>query len=110
MPGAYKVTARLGPRVTKTRHATFDEALAAIDAQLGGAGGEPERRVLGRTYAPVGQVAGRFEIRGPGGVRGGVDVRGDGSAEAYRGWVRKEVVAAEAGERAVDTLRRALSA
>jgi hypothetical protein len=41
-------------------------------------------------------------------VRGGVDVRGDGSAEAFRGRIRKHVVAREPGETAVDALRRAL--
>jgi hypothetical protein len=47
-------------------------------------------------------------VRGPG-VRGGIDVRGDGSAEAYRGWLRKRLVEARKGESAVDALRRALS-
>jgi hypothetical protein len=54
-------------------------------------------------------VAGRFELRGPDGVRGGIDVRGDGSAEAYTGWVRKQLVEQRAGESAIDSLRRALS-
>ena len=53
------------------------------------------------------QVAGRFELRGPG-VRGGVDLRGDGSAEAYTGRIRKAVVPREGHETAVQALTRAL--
>lgn len=64
--------------------------------------------MLGREYDPVRQVAGRFELRGPG-VRGGIDVRGDGSAEAYRGWIRKQLVERRDGESAVAALRRALT-
>jgi hypothetical protein len=66
--------------------------------------------VLGREYDAVRLVAGRFELRGPGGLRGGVDVRGDGSAEAYTGRVRKQLVAREHGETAVQALWRALRA
>jgi hypothetical protein len=52
-------------------------------------------------------VTGRFELRGPG-VRCGVDVRGDGSAEAYTGRIRKVPVAADPGETAVQALERTL--
>ena len=65
--------------------------------------------MLGREYAPGGQVSGRFELRGPG-ARGGVDVRGDGSAEAFTGWVRKAVVVPEGRETAVQALGRVLRA
>lgn len=104
----FTVTARIGPEVTSSRHGSLDEALDAIAAAMGGTGRERERHVLGRRYEPVGQVAGRFELRGPGGVRGGIDVRGDGSAEAFRGRIRKVVVAAGHGETPLDALRRAL--
>ena len=72
-----------------------------------GADPAPRREVLGREYAPERQVAGRFELRGPG-ARGGVDVRGDGSAEAYRGWIRKQLIGQRDGESAVQALARAL--
>jgi hypothetical protein len=36
-------------------------------------------------------------------------VRGDGSAEAYKGVIRKQVVEQRDGESAIDALRRALT-
>jgi len=106
--GAFRLTARVGPEVRREKHASLDAAIASLRARIGDVGRAPERKVLGRDYSPGAQVAGRFEVRGPGGVRGGIDVRGDGSAEAYRGRIRKQVVEREPGESAVDALRRAL--
>lgn len=63
--------------------------------------------MLGREYAPDRQVAGRFELRGPG-ARGGIDLRGDGSAEAFTGRIRKRPVERADGETAVEALARAL--
>ena len=104
----FKLTSRVGPKVEKARFATLDEALAELERRVDRPGREPRRRALGREYDPVQQVAGRFELRGPGGLRCGIDVRGDGSAEAYRGRVRKQLVEQVPGETAVDALRRAL--
>jgi hypothetical protein len=64
--------------------------------------------VLGREYAAQDQVAGRFEVRGPG-VRGGMDVRGDGSRVAYTGRIRKAVVEPRSGESVLAALGRTLS-
>jgi hypothetical protein len=104
----YKLLLRLGPQVEKARFATLEEALAGIAERVPSVARRGPRNAFGREYEPVKQVAGRLELRGPGGVRGGVDVRGDGSAEAYTGWVRKQLVEREDGESPIDALRRAL--
>ena len=61
-------------------------------------------------------LAARLEIAGPHGrgrgrgvVRGGVDLRGDGSAEAFTGRLRRAVVERRDGESASQALARALS-
>ena len=64
--------------------------------------------MLSRDYEPIKQVAARGELAGPGRVRAGVDLRGDGSAEAYTGRWRKQLVDRHPGETAYDALRRAL--
>lgn len=105
----FTLVTRVGPRVAKTGFGTLDAALDGLRAALDGADTAvaPERSVLGRSYAPGVQVSGRFEIRGPG-VRGGVDVHGDGSLVAYTGRIRKTLVAPASGESVLDALERAL--
>lgn len=110
------LTLRCGPRVERDG---FDSPVAALDAleqrldALSAAGatrGTIDLRV--RTFTPVAQVVARAEVSGPGrwrpAVRGGVDLRGDGSLEAYVGRAQKALLAPENHESCFDALRRAI--
>jgi hypothetical protein len=108
---AYKLTVRQRGGTERERFAALDDALAALEARLDdlapGARRHAEHALV-REIDPVQQVALRGEIAGPG-VRGGVDVRGDGSAEAFTGRWRRVLVEREPGETAYDALRRAFA-
>jgi hypothetical protein len=114
LAGSYRVTVRRGGRVERSRFETLDLALAELES-LGRelehtARTKPvDTKLMGR-YEPVQQVAARLELSGPGRLRGGVDVRGDGSAEAYTGRLRRRLVDQRGKESAYDALRRALAA
>ena len=107
---AYRLTVRRRGRTERERHGSLPEALAALEARLDDLAPRERRgteRALARELEPVKQVAVRGEVAGRG-VRGGVDVRGDGSLEAYTGRWRRTLVVPEPGETAYDALRRAL--
>jgi hypothetical protein len=115
MAERWKLTLRRGPKVTIERFDALDAALDAMERQLDGLDGAAVRgpaRVFHREIAPEAQVATRAAIAGPqrmlARVHGGVDLRGDGSAEAWSGRVNKQVVERRDGESAVAALRRAL--
>jgi hypothetical protein len=115
MPSHWTLTVRNGPRVERMRFDTLGETLHALEHRLEELAPGARRRALqvaGRRYDPARQVAVRAEVTGPGGAwsrpRGGVDLRGDGSAEAYTGRLRRTLVRLRAGESAYDGLRRAL--
>jgi len=61
-----------------------------------------------RRIEPVQRVIARLELRGPRRLRAGVDVRGDGSAEAYTGRLRRQVVEQGVNQTAYQALRKAL--
>jgi hypothetical protein len=109
----YTLTIRSRAKVRKERYADLDAALAAVE-RLGrelsdGAAAEPVGGKLIRRIEPVQQVIGRIEIAGPGRLRAGIDVRGDGSSEAFTGRLRRALVDQRRGESAYDALRRALA-
>ena len=109
---AYKITVRVKAKVEHERAEDLDGALAALEgrgrelaaqAHVPAAGGTVVRR-----FEPVQQVFGRLELAGPRGMRAGIDVRGDGSVEAFTGRIRRKLVPQERGESAYDALRRVL--
>jgi hypothetical protein len=109
----YTVTARADAKVRKQRFDELDEALAALERIAGeladGAHARPAGGFLIRRLDPVQQVVGRIELAGPGRVRGGVDVRGDGSSEAFLGRVRRRLIEQQGRETPFDALRRVLA-
>jgi hypothetical protein len=109
----YTVTTRAGAKVKKRRHAELDEALRELEREgrelEQSADGPPEGGRLIRRLKPVQIVVARLELSGPGRVRAGVDVRGDGSSEAFTGRLRRRVLEQRGDESAYDALRRELA-
>jgi hypothetical protein len=102
---------RNGPRVEKHRAAGLDEALDLVEREGRVLAAGPRRRTVElrvRSISPQQQVSGRVELSGPG-VRAGVDVRGDGEAEAWTGRVRHQVIEQIDRESPYDALRRVLA-
>jgi hypothetical protein len=113
MAGDWTLTVRDGPRVERMRFDTLSETMDALEHRLDELTPGVRRRTIQvgrRRYDPASQVAVRAEVAGPGsmlrGVRGGVDLRGDGSAEAYTGRLKRTFVQLRPGETPYDGLRR----
>ena len=108
---SWRLTVRDGPRVAKLQAGSLDEALDLVEHEARALAAGPGRRTVdlrARTFTPQQQVAGRVELRGPG-VAAGVDVRGDGAAEAWTGRVRRRVVEQQERESPYEALRRVLA-
>lgn len=115
MSGTYRLLVREGPRVARARFGTLEEALDALDARVAQLATGSRRETIDlrvRRFEPVGQVVARAELSGPQRLfprlRAGVDVRGDGSAEAWTGRASRQVIEQRDGETPVAALRRAL--
>ena len=108
----YRITVRSGAKVRNERARGLDDALSAVERNgrdLEDGASAREVNALTRKFEPVQQVVGRIELAGPGRLRAGVDVRGDGSAEAFTGRLKRKLVEQRAGESPYDALRRELS-
>ena len=92
---------------------SLDAALGALESRArelaDGANAQTIDTKAFRKFEPIQQVVGRVEVSGPRGLRAGVDVRGDGSSEAFTGRVRRQLVEQRDGETAYDALRRTVS-
>ena len=109
----WTVRVRVGPKVERTRHELLHDAMREIERrghELEASADAKPRSPFGRTFEPVDQVVARIELSGPNRTRAGVDVRGDGSAEAFTGRLRREVIGQRKGESPYDALRRKLGA
>ena len=111
MGASYRVKIRNGPRVEKERFDDLDSALAAIESRGRELASDSRTDAFGgglvQRIEPVQQVTARIQLAGPSRLRAGIDVRGDGSAEAWTGSLRRSVIEQQRGESPYDALRRA---
>jgi hypothetical protein len=108
----YTVTVRKGPKVQHQRFDALGPALDSLEENLRALANTERRSTIDlryREFTPLQQVAARGELSGPRGLRAGIDVRGDGSAEAFTGRVRRRLVEQQDGESPYDALRRVLA-
>jgi hypothetical protein len=112
----WKLTERAGPKVRRSSFADMNRALDALESrgrELAESAPDEVVDVKYKRFEPAEQVVARLELAGPErfvpSVRAGVDVRGDGSVEAFRGRVRREIVAELRGESPYAALRRVLA-
>jgi hypothetical protein len=103
--------------VARNRFDTLEEALNALGTRARELSESAPRRVLDakiRRFEPVQQVVARLELAGPQrlspSVQAGIDVRGDGSTEAFLGRVRRRVVEPAGREDSYQALARAVRA
>jgi hypothetical protein len=113
----WRLTVRAEARVTRTRFDGLDEALQALQARALELSRDAPHRPVDvkiRQFDPVQQVSARLELAGPQRlspiVQAGVDVRGDGSTEAFLGRVSRRVVERRQGEDVYQALGRAVRA
>jgi hypothetical protein len=112
----WTLTVRAGSDVQRERFARLDGALDSLDAhvrRLAPTARREEASLLVRRIEPAAQVVARLELSGHEAERGrthaGVDLRGDGSTEAFTGRIRKQPIERREGESALDALRRELA-
>jgi len=109
---SWRVKVREGPRVERSSYDDAESALAAIEErgaklQDSARAGAIDLKV--RRFEPVQQVTARLELSGPGRLRAGVDVRGDGSVESWTGRLRRRLIEQRGGESAYAALRRQIA-
>jgi len=113
--GSWKLTVRSGARVERRRYDQLERALGVAEVRGTQLAREVPRRTVDLKFKriePRQQVAARIELAGPErvvpSVRAGVDVRGDGSSEAYVGRLRRQLIDPLRGETSWAALRRVL--
>lgn len=106
----YSLKTRCGARVERGRFGELGEALAVLERRGEELQDEANARTvdlkIARKFEPVQQVFARLELAGPDRLRVGIDVRGDGSVEAWTGRLRRRLIEQLEKESAYDALRR----
>jgi hypothetical protein len=109
----YTLVVRTEGKVRKTHYSALTEAVTELEREgrdlAAGAHERPQGGTIIRKLEPVQIVLARLELSGPRRLRVGVDVRGDGSSEAFSGRLRRRVLEQRDGESAYDALRRELT-
>ena len=112
---AWKLTVRAGPKVERSQYDRLEDALDALEARSKDLAHDATGKAVDlrfRRFEPAEQVVARIELSGPERlmprVRAGIDVRGDGSTEAYLGHVKRDVISERKGDTTYRALRRAL--
>ncbi|HEX3872610.1 MAG TPA: hypothetical protein VHW26_00585 [Solirubrobacteraceae bacterium] len=108
---------RDGSQIERTRFTDLDKALRALERRLKELEPTSHREdvhLLKRKIDASRLVAVRVELSGPGrfqpAFRGGIDLRGDGSMEAFTGRSRRTLIEAGKRESPAQALRRAATA
>jgi hypothetical protein len=111
----WNLTIRTGGKVRRARFEQLDEVLDEAETEARAAATRAPRKAVDakiRKFEPVQQVVARIELSGPERVlpkvRAGIDVRGDGSAEAYLGRVQRRLIEQQRRETPYQALRRVL--
>jgi hypothetical protein len=108
----FTLTVRAGSKVQRAHFEGLDAALDALETEVRALAQSERRQAVDlgvREFAPVAQVAARAELSGPRRLRAGLDLRGDGSVEAFTGRVRRRVVEVREEETPYAALRRVLA-
>jgi hypothetical protein len=110
---AFKLTIRNGPKVTREKHESLEEAVAALRShteRIRAEGDAPEVSMI-RTYEPGDQVKARLEISTGGFMRSrdaGIDVMGDGALVPFRGGVARRELDPGDSATAFEVVERAM--
>ena len=112
----WKLTERADSKVGHSDYEELGPALDALEARGRALATTAPHRAVDlkvRRFEPSERVLARLELSGPQrfvpSVRGGIDIHGDGSVEAFRGHVRRQMIDPRDGESAYAALRRVLS-
>ena len=106
---------RSGSQVERRQADTVNDALEIVERAGRALAAAPRRQVVDlryRKFEPSEQVAHRIELARAGMLKrglGGIDVRGDGTLQAWTGWTRRRPIDPDGNETVYQALRRALT-